>query len=106
MKTLKMNGRHLVEQRKDGHAIHHRRLEQESLFSRRRQITQCPIRMNDRSLVRRDGVRSMLERRANVVDGRLAVVHIERSSFEENIRLRSNKPLADVVVWGGRPRPP
>jgi len=106
MKPLQMNYRQLVKQREDRHAIHYRRLEQKSFSARRRQVPQFPVRMNDRPLIRRDGVSSMLKRRANVVDGRLAVVHVERSRFEKNISPGSRKPLTDVVVWGGRPRPP
>ena len=70
------------------------------------QIAQLTISVNNRSLVGGDGMRSMLESRANVVNARLPIFHIKRSGLEENIRPCRRQPVPHVVwfVWGRGPR--
>jgi hypothetical protein len=80
-----MNGGQLVEQRKDGNAVQHGGFEQEALAARGRQIAQLAVGMNDGAFVGGDGVGSVLEGGADVVDGGLAVLDVEGSGFEEDV---------------------
>ena len=100
MKTLQMNRRHLIEQRKNRHAVHHRGFKQKPFAARRGQVAQFAVRMHDGSFVRGDGVGSVLKRRANVVDGGLAIFHVERGRFEEDVSLGASEPFADVLGGG------
>ncbi len=72
MKSLQMNRGQLVEQRKDGDAIHHRGFEEEALALRGGQVAEFAVGVDDWSFVGGDGVGSVLERGADVIDGGLA----------------------------------
>src|SRR6267143_3713097 len=56
--------------------------------------------MNDGAFIRRDGVRSVVECGAKVVDGRLTILHVEGCRLEEDIGLGRGQPVADILwVW-------
>ncbi len=52
--------------------------------------------MDDWSFVGGDGVGSVLQRGADVVDGGLAVFHVERCGFEEDVGAGRGEPVVDV----------
>ena len=52
--------------------------------------------MDDGSFVGGDGVGSVLERGADVIDGGLAGFDVERGGFEEDVGLGGFEPLADI----------
>ncbi len=54
--------------------------------------------MHDRPLVGGDGMGSVLECSADVVDGWLPILHVKRSCLEENVSVRRRKPLADIAM--------
>jgi len=92
---------------KIGTPVHHRGFEQKAPAARSGQIAQLAVGMNDGAFVRGDGVGSMFEGGADVVDGGLAGFDVERSGLEENIRASSGQPFPDVAgVWGGHSCPP
>src|SRR5882672_8902381 len=73
MEASQVNGGQIVaEQREDGHAVHDGRLKKETPFLRSRQLPQLVVRINDRSLIRCDGMGSVLECSANMIDGGLS----------------------------------
>ena len=74
-----------MKQRKDGDAIHHGGFEQEALAACGGQIAEFAVGVDDWSFVGGDGVGSVLERGADVVDGGLAVFDVERGGFEEDV---------------------
>src|SRR5579872_1395579 len=61
------------------------------------EIAQLAVGVNDRAFVGSDGVSSVLEGGADVVDSRLAILHVKRSGFEEDVGLGGRKPVADIV---------
>ena len=73
-----------------------------SSVSRSRQIAELAVGVDDRSLVRSDGMGAVFERGADVIHGRLAVVDVEGCRFEQNVGFRGRKPVADIVR--ARPR--
>jgi len=104
VKSLQVNHRQLIEQRKDGNAIHHGGFEEEALASRRGEVAEFAVGVDDRSFVGGDGVGSVVERGADVIDGGLAGFYIERGGFEEDVSASGSKPVMHIV-WRGRPRP-
>ncbi len=102
-----MYGGQLVEQREDGYTVHHSGFEQEPLAARGSQVAQLAVGMNDGAFVGGDGVGSVLECSADMVDGGLAGFDVERSRFEQNISAGGGQPFASVAgVWGGHSCPP
>lgn len=91
-----MDRGHLIEQRKDRHPIHYRGFEQKAPSARDSQIAQLPISVNDWPFVGRDGVGSVLQRCANVIDARLTAFDIERGRFEEDVSAGSLQPCLDT----------
>src|ERR1035438_291737 len=83
VESLQVNRRKLIEQREDGDAVHHRGFEQELFAARGGQIAQLAVGVNDGAFVGGDVVGTVLEGGADVVDGGLAVFHVERSRFEK-----------------------
>src|SRR5579885_3150101 len=53
--------------------------------------------MHNRALVGRDSVRAVFQGRADVVDGGLARLWIERSEFKEHVGPRSGKPFTYIA---------
>ncbi len=87
----------LIEQRKDGHAVHDRGFEEESFALPGGQIAEFAVGMDDGAFVCGDGVGSVLERGPDVVCGGLAVFHVQGGSFEEDVGFGGSEPFADVV---------
>ena len=52
--------------------------------------------MDDGAFVGGDGVGSVLEGGADVVDGGLSVFYVEGCGFEEDVGFRGGEPVADV----------
>lgn len=90
--------------REDGHAIHHRRFEQESPAAGRSKIAQLAVRVNDRAFVGADGMRSVFERGADVIDRRQTGFDIKRRGFEEHVPTSRGKPRLCLFVGGCGPR--
>ena len=65
----------------------------------RGQVAEFAVGVDDGAFVGGDGVGSVVESGADVVDGGLAVFHVERCGFEEDVGLGGGEPVADV---GGR----
>ena len=97
MKTLQVDGGELFEERENRHAVHNCGFEEEALALLRGQITEFAVVVDDRTFVGRDGVGSVLEGGADMIDGGPAVLHIERGGFEKDIGLGSGQPVADVL---------
>ena len=87
VEALQVNRGELVEKRKDGDAVHHRGFEEKALALLRGKVAQFAVGVDDRAFVGGDGVGSVLESGADVVDGGLAVFHIEGRGFEEDVGL-------------------
>jgi len=87
VEALQVNGGHLLEERKNWDAVHDRRFKKEFLALFRRQVAQFAVGVDDRAFVGGDGVGSLIEGGADVVDGRLAVLDVEGCGFEEDIGL-------------------
>ena len=77
----------LAKERKDRHAIHHRRLEKKSPSFGRSQIGQFPIGVHHRAFVGADGMGAGLQRRPNMVDRRLPRGGIQGAGFKQRVRL-------------------
>src|SRR5580692_2007513 len=104
-KSTQMDRRQIIaEQGKDGNAIHHGRLKQESPSVGKGEGIQFLIRVHDGAFIGGDRVCAHFEGGANVIDCGLAVARAERRSFEENVGLRQTQPLPDIV-WHGCTRP-
>src|SRR5581483_7884063 len=73
MKALQVNGGELLEQGEDGDSVQDCGFEQESFALFHGKIAEFAVGMDDGTFVGGDGVRSVLECRADVVDGWLAV---------------------------------
>lgn len=84
-------------QGKDGRAIHDRGFEQElpALFPGQR--GDALIVVDQGSFVGSDGMSAGFERGDEMVDGGLAVLHVERTGFEKHIRFAAFEPFADVL---------
>ncbi len=85
----------LMKQREDGDAIHHGGFEEEAFALRGGQIAEFAVGVDDWSFVGGDGVGSVLERGADVIDGRLAGFDVEGGGFEEDIGLGGFQPSLD-----------
>ncbi len=83
----------LAEEREDRRAIHHGRLVVEMAAMSLRQLGQLPVRVYHRAFVGADGVRSRLERCAEVADGRLTCLRVQRTRFEQDVWLGCRQPL-------------
>jgi len=92
-----MNHRQLIKQRKNRDAIHHRGFEQKALAARGREVAEFAVGVDDGSFVSGDGVGSMIERGADVIDRRLSIFYVERRGFEENVGAGGGEPGADVL---------
>jgi hypothetical protein len=104
VKALQVNGGELVEQREDGNAVHYRGFEEETFAASGGQIAQFAVGVNDGAFVGGNGVGSVLEGGADVVDGGLAVFDIERCGFEEDVGAGGGEPFVDRV-WARASRP-
>ena len=62
----------------------------------RGQIAEVLVRVDDRSFIGSDRVGSVFEGGADVVDGGLAVFHVQGCSFEEDVGFGGGEPFADV----------
>jgi hypothetical protein len=62
------------------------------------------IGVHDRSFIGANGVRAAFERGFQMIDGGLAGTAVERSRLEEDVRVRSFKPFADILRRGPRGR--
>jgi len=96
VKSVQMNGGQLIEQRKDGDAVHHRGFEQEALAARGSQIAEFAVSVNDGAFVSGDGVGSVLESGADVIGGGLTVLYVKGCGFEENVGAGGGKPAFDI----------
>ncbi len=85
MKALQVDRGELIEQREDGDAVHDRGFEEESFALLRGEVAQVAVGMDDGAFVGGDGVGSVLEGGADVGDGGLAVFHVKRCGFEEDV---------------------
>ena len=74
MEALQVDRGQLLEKRKDGDAVHDRGFEEESLALLRGQVAEFAVGVDDGAFVGGDGVGSVGEGGADVVDGGLAVV--------------------------------
>jgi len=96
VEALQVNRGYLSEQRKDGDAVHDRGFEKEFVPARCCQIAKFAVGVDDGTLVGSDGVGSVLEGGADVINGGLAVVHVEGCGFEEDVGLGGFQPGGDV----------
>ena len=99
-----MNRGQLVEQRKDGNAVHDRGFEEESLALLRGQVAEFAVGVDDGAFVGGDGVGSVFEGGADVIDGGLAVFHVERGGFEQDVGAGRGEPFVDVFAAMGGAR--
>ena len=90
-----MNCGKLIEKRKDWDAIHYGGFEEETLAVRRGKIAEFAVGVDDWALVGGDGVGSVSEGGADVVDGGLAGFYIEGRSFEKNVGAGGCEPAVD-----------
>jgi hypothetical protein len=86
----------LVEQGEDGDAVHDGGFEEETLAARGGQVAEFAVGVDDGSFVGGDGVGSVIEGGADVIDGGLAVFDVERGGFEEDVGLGGLQPGADI----------
>ena len=86
----------IPEQREGRDAIHNRRLKKEAFTLSNGQLLKFVISVNDRTLVGRDGMGSVLKRGLNMTYRWLSTFDIERRSLEHNLRVRGVQPLASV----------
>jgi hypothetical protein len=86
----------LIEERKNWDAIHDGGFEEESSCRARREIAELAVGVDDGAFVGGDGVGSVLEGGADVVDGGLSGFDVERCGFEEDVGLGGGEPGADV----------
>jgi hypothetical protein len=98
VEALQADGRELIEEGKNWDAIHHGRLEEEAFAFSFREIAEFAVGVDDGAFVGGDGVGSVLESGADVVDGRLSGFDVERCGFEENVGAGGGEP---VVEGGG-----
>ena len=96
MEALQVNSGELVKQRENGDAVHDRGFEEEPFLLFRSQVAQLAVGVDDGSFVGGDGVGPVLEGGADVVDGGLAVFHVQGCSFEEDVGFGGGEPFADV----------
>ena len=62
----------------------------------RGQVAQFAVGVDDGAFVGGDGVGSVVERGADVVDGGLAVFHVERGGFEDDVGAGGGEPFVHV----------
>ena len=92
MEALQVNGGHLLEERKNGDAVHHRGFEEEFLAAGFGQVAEFAVGVDDGAFVGGDGVGSVVERGADVVDGGLAGVDVEGGGFEDDVGAGRGEP--------------
>jgi len=93
------SGQRVAKKREDGDAVHDGRFEEEALPTAGCEIAQLSIGMDDGAFVGGDGVGSVFERLANMVDRRLAGFDVEGSGFEDDVGLGGDEPVG--VGWAG-----
>ena len=74
-----------MKQREDGDAIHDGGFEEEALVVGGGEVAEFAVGVDDGALVGGDGVGSVGEGGADVIDGGLAGLDIERGGFEEDV---------------------
>ena len=82
MKCVQVNCGKLIEKRKDGDSVHYGGFEEEAFVFDGGEVAEFAVGVDDGSFVGGDGVGSVMESGADVVDGGLAVIHVERCGFE------------------------
>jgi hypothetical protein len=87
MEALHVNRGQLVEERKNRDAVHDRGFEEKFFAARRGQVSELAVSVDDGAFVGGDGVGSVVEGGADVVDGGLAGFDVEGCSFEEDVGL-------------------
>ena len=87
----------MIEQREDGDAIHHGGFEQEAFALRGGQVAEFAVGVDNWAFVGGNGVGSVLECGADVIDGGLASFYVEGGGFEEDIGAGRREPVADVA---------
>ncbi len=92
VEALHVDGGHLLEERENRDAIHHRRFEQEFLSASLRQVAQFTVGVDDGAFVGGDGVGSVLEGSADVVDAGLAIFYVEGCGFKQHIGACGGEP--------------
>ena len=61
------------------------------------QIAEFAVGVDDWAFVGGDGVGSVLERGADVIDGGLSAFQVERGGFEQNVGVGGGEPVADLA---------
>ena len=82
MKALQVDGGELVEEREDGDTVHDCRFEEKAFAFSCGQVAELAVGVDDGAFVGSDGVGSMIEGGADVVNGGLAGFNVEGSRFE------------------------
>jgi len=95
-------GQGLAEQREHWDAIHYGRFEEEPAILPPRESLQFCIGVNDRTFIGGDGVRSEFQSRAQMIDGGVTVLYVQRSCLEQDIGLRGTQPGVHVGELVGR----
>ena len=85
-----------MEKRKNWDAIHHRGFEKETLAAGGGQVAEFAVGVDDGAFVGGDGVGSVGEGGADVVDAGLAGLDVEGGGFEEDVGIGRFQPVADV----------
>ena len=83
----------MVEERKDRDAIHDGGFEEKALATSGGEIAKVAVGVDDRSFIGGDGVGSVLEGGADVIDGGLAVFDIQGRGFEEDVGAGGFQPV-------------
>ena len=100
MESLQVNDGQFMEEREDGDAIHHGGFEEEAFAAGGGEIAEFAVGVDDWAFVGSDGVGSVVEGGADVIDGGLAGFDVEGGGFEENVGAGGFQPGADVGrVW-------
>jgi hypothetical protein len=103
VKSLQVDCWELIEERKDWDAVHYGGFEEEALAAGGGEVAEFAVGVDDGSFVGGDGVGSMIEGGADVVDGGLAGFYVEGCGFEEDIGAGGGEPGANVGrVGAGR----
>jgi hypothetical protein len=104
VEAFQVNRGHLIEERKNRHAVHDRGFEEEFLFARQGQVAEFAVGVDDGAFVGGDSVGSVFERRADVLDGGLAGFDVERCGFEEDVGAGGGEPGFRLIVGGCGPQ--
>jgi hypothetical protein len=89
-------GKIFAKKGKDGCAVHHRGFKEEVFSLLFRQVTQLFVSVYHGPFISCDGVCACFEGSANVIDGWLASLGVERCCLKEHIGLRCAQPLANI----------